>query len=93
MYRKRIVCGIVVLIVLIGSIIYLRVSEARGWNKHDDILTEDNSIILSPTEIPIGDGALLNLPTHGESHNVSHSELNSVSHFGDNVLFLGLQFL
>ncbi|ABX41445.1 hypothetical protein [Lachnoclostridium phytofermentans] len=77
MYRKRIVCGIVVLIVLIGSIIYLRVSEARGWNKHDDILTEDNSKILTPTEMPIGDGAMLILP--------------SESHFGDNILFLGFQ--
>lgn len=77
MYRKRIVCGIVVLIVLIGSIIYLRVSEARGWNKHDDILTEDNSDILTPTEIPIGDGAMLISP--GESH------------FGDNILYLNFQ--
>ncbi|WP_312372020.1 hypothetical protein [Lachnoclostridium sp.] len=74
MYRKRIVCGIVVLIVLIGSIIYLRVSEARGWNKHDDIFTEDNSINLTPTEMPIGDGAMIISP--GESH------------FGDDLLFL-----
>lgn len=53
MYRKRIVCGIVVLIVLIGSIIYLRVSEARGLNQNNDIHVEDNKNILSPTEIPL----------------------------------------
>lgn len=78
MYRKRIVCGIVVLIVLIGSIIYLRVSEARGWNNHDDIFTEDNSINLTPTEMPIGDGAMIISP--GESP------------LGDNLLFWDSQF-
>ncbi|WP_029501496.1 hypothetical protein [Lachnoclostridium phytofermentans] len=58
MYRKRIVCGIVVLIVLIGSIIYLRVSEARGLNQNDDNHVEGNSIILTPTEIPFDDEAV-----------------------------------
>ncbi len=65
MYRKRIVCGIVVLIVLIGSIIYLRISEARGLNQRDDIHVEDNSINLTPTEMPLDNGAKLVLPRFG----------------------------
>ncbi len=61
MYRKRIVCGIVVLIVLIGSIIYLRISEARGLNQSDDIYVEDNST-LTPTEMTVDDGAMTASP-------------------------------
>lgn len=65
MYRKRIVCGIVVLIVLIGSIIYLRISEARDLKQRDDIHVEDNSINLTPTEMPLDNGAMLILPRFG----------------------------
>lgn len=52
MARKRIACGILVLIVLIGSIIYLRISEARELNQSNSIHAEENTIILTPTTVP-----------------------------------------